>query len=319
MKISNETKVGVLAAVSITILILGFNFLKGENVFTKENEFTAVYKQVDGLMPSNPVLINGYKVGNVSEVKMDNKTLNLYVILNVPDNIKVPRNTIAKIVNNDLLGSKAVELIMGDSNVLAENGDTLVSAQDPGMAQAISGLLAPLNEKINSILGNLEPALEGDKLGKAITGLTETLNEFKLSASKINGILAENDDKIGNVVANLEGMSKDLKKSSPRIDSIILQLSATTKQLSQLDMRETVDKINKTVLELSTLLAKVNAGEGSLGKLTKDEALYNNINTTVKQLDILLKDIEKYPRRYTGITEKQRKKGDKDKATSGKN
>ena len=114
-------------------------------------------------------------------------------------------------------------------------------------------------------------------------------------------------------------MSKDLKKSSPRIDSIILQLSATTKQLSQLDMKETVDKINKTVLELSTLLAKVNAGEGSLGKLTKDEALYNNINTTVKQLDILLKDIEKYPRRYTGITEKQRKKGDKDKATSGKN
>lgn len=313
MKISNETKVGLLSAVSITILILGFNFLKGENVFTKENEFIAVYKQVDGLMPSNPVLINGYKVGNVSEVKMDNKTLNLYVVLNVPDNIKVPQNTIAKIVNNDLLGSKAIELIMGDTTLLAQNGDTLKSAQDPGMAQAISGLLAPLNEKINSILGNLEPALQGDKLGKAINGLTETLNEFKLSAIKINSILAENDDKIGGIVSNLESMSKDLKKSSPRIDSIVFQLNQTTKQLAKLDINETVDKINKTVLELSTLLAKVNAGEGSLGKLTKDDALYNNINVAAKQLDTLLKDIEKYPRRYTGFTEKQRKKGDKAK------
>ena len=318
MKISNETKVGVLAAVSITILILGFNFLKGENVFTKENEFIAVYKQVDGLMPSNPVLINGYKVGNVSEVKMDNKTLNLYVVLNVPDDIKVPRNTIAKIVNNDLLGSKAIELIMGDSSYMARNGDTLRSAQDPGMAQAISGLLAPLNEKINSILGNLEPALEGDKLGKAINGLTETLNEFKASAVKINGLLAENHDKIGNIVTNMEGMSKDLKKSSPRIDSIVMQLNQTTKQLAKLDIKETVDKINKTVLELSTLLAKVNAGEGSLGKLAKDEALYNNINVAMKQLDTLLKDIEKYPRRYTGVTEKQRKKGDKAKAENKK-
>lgn len=314
MKISNETKVGVLAAVSITILILGYNFLKGENVFTTENEFVAVYKQVDGLFASNPVVINGYKVGRVSEVKMDNKTLNLYVILKVPDDIKVPRNTVAKIINNDLLGSKAVELIMGDSIAFAKNGDTLVSTKDPGMAQAISSILTPLNDKVNNILGGLEPALKDDKLGKAITSLTQTLEEFKQSAAKINGILADNDDKIAGIVSNLEGLSRDLKKSSPKIDSIVTQLDKTSQDLSQLDLKATIAKINTTVAELSTLLSKVNAGEGSLGKLAKDDALYTNINKATLQLDALLKDIEKYPRRYTGITEKQRKKGDKAKS-----
>lgn len=313
MKISNETKVGVLSAISITILILGFNFLKGENVFTKENEFVAVYKQVDGLFASNPVLINGYKVGQVSEVKMDNKTLNLYVILKVPNDIKIPRNTVAKIVNNDLLGSKAIELLMGDSTVLAVNGDTLSSAKDPGMAQAISGILSPLKDKVNSILGGLEPALADDKLGKAILELTATLTEFKNTAGKLNGLLAANESKIASVVSNLDETTEDLKKSTPKIDSIMNQLNITTRQLAESDLKKTIEKINATVAELNTLLTQVNKGEGSLGKLVKDDSMYKNINAATLQLDQLLKDIEKYPRRYTGITEKQRKKGDKEK------
>jgi phospholipid/cholesterol/gamma-HCH transport system substrate-binding protein len=313
MKISNETKVGVLSAISITILILGFNFLKGENVFTKENEFVAVYQQVDGLFASNPVLINGYKVGQVSEVKMDNKTLNLYVVIKVPNDIKIPRNTIAKIVNNDLLGSKAVELLMGDSSLLAKNGDTLNSTKDPGMAQAISGILSPLKDKVNTILGGLEPAFADDKLGKAILELTATLNEFKTTAGKLNGILAANENKIASVVANLDETSKDLKKSTPKIDSIMNQLNVTTRQLAESDLKKTIEKINATVVELNTLLTQVNKGEGSLGKLVKDDSMYNNINAASMQLDQLLKDIEKYPRRYSGFTEKQRKKGDLEK------
>ncbi len=313
MKLSNETKVGILSAAAITILILGFNFLKGENVFTRENEYVAVYKQVDGLFPSNPVVINGYKVGQVSEVKMDNKSLNLYVIIKVPNDIKVPRNTIAKIINNDLLGSKAVELIMGDSGVLAKDGDTLVSTKDPGMAQAISSILAPLNEKVNSILGGLEPALEGDKLGKAILTLTQTLEEYKNTAGKLNQMLSDNDEKVASVLANLENTTRDLKKSSPKIDSILNDLQLTSHQLAKAEIKQTVDKVNVAVAELSALLLKVNSGEGSLGKLVKDDSVYKNINQAALQLDQLLKDIEKYPRRYTGITERQRKKGDKEK------
>lgn len=314
MKLSNETKVGILSAAAITIFILGFNFLKGENVFTRENEYVAVYKQVDGLFPSNPVVINGYKVGQVSEVKMDNKTLNLYVIIKVPNDIKVPRNTIAKIINNDLLGSKAVELIMGDSGVLASDGDTLISTKDPGMAQAISSILAPLNEKVNSILGGLEPALEGDKLGKAIQTLTQTLEGFRQTAGKVNSLLDQNDEKIALMLANLEGTTRDLKKTSPKIDSILNDLQITSRQLAQAELKQTVDKVNLAVAELSTLLTKVNSGEGSLGKLVKDDSVYKNINQAALQLDQLLKDIEKYPRRYTGITERQRKKGDKEKS-----
>jgi phospholipid/cholesterol/gamma-HCH transport system substrate-binding protein len=313
MKVSNEMKVGVLAAISITLLILGFNFMKGENIFSKENEFVAAYREVEGLLPSNPVLVNGFKVGNVTEVKMDNANLTLYVVFKVSDDIKVPRNSIAKIINKDMIGSKAMELIIGDSNVMARNGDTLSSGQDPGIAKSLSNILTPLTGKINSVLSGLESAMQGDRLAKAIDALIGTIDEFKSTASNLNGLMEDNSSKISSTMSHLEITSGDLKKASPKIDSIVSSVLRTSRQLEQLELKVTMEKINLAILELSTMLQKINKGEGSLGKLAKDQALYDNINSAAKQLDSLLKDIEKYPRRYTGLTEKQRKKGDKEK------
>jgi phospholipid/cholesterol/gamma-HCH transport system substrate-binding protein len=189
----------------------------------------------------------------------------------------------------------------------------LRSGQDPGIAKSLSNILTPLTGKINAVLSGLENAMQGDRLAKAIDGLIGTIDEFKSTAANLNGILETNNSKITNTMSNLEITSGDLKKASPKIDSIVSSIHRTSVQLEQLELKATIEKINVAVTELTSMLQKINKGEGSLGKLAKDQTMYDNINQAAKQLDVLLKDIEKYPRRYTGITEKQRKKGDKAK------
>ena len=174
MAISKETKVGVLAAFAITVLIIGYNFLKGENVFTSTKEYFGKYEKIEGLFASNPVLINGYKVGSVSSVSMDNKTLELTVGIRLPGDIKIPNNSVMKIVNNDMIGSKAVEIIFGDSKDMAKDGAFLEASQDQGIAQAVSDVLTPLTQRVNSVLGNIDTAVAG-------ADLTTTLKDASLA------------------------------------------------------------------------------------------------------------------------------------------
>ncbi|MBO6516885.1 MAG: MCE family protein [Bacteroidia bacterium] len=313
MKISNETKVGVIAAFAIVILILGFNFLKGESIFSRTNTYYAVYQEVDGLFRSNPVVLNGYKVGHVNSVEMDHENLNLIVSVQIPSSIKLPRNTILKITNNDLLGSKAVEIQMGDSSVLAQHGDTLISRKDAGMAQAVTSVLSPLSEKVNNILIDLDTALTDVSLNSTLAELSDALRAFKQTATKMNAILEGKGEKLDGIFDNIDHMTNDLKSSTPKVKEIIANLETTSAEISKLELQTMGEELTKTIGEINATLKSIQEGQGSLGKLATDDALWNNLNQATHNLDSLVNDIIKYPRRYTGITEGQRKKGDRQK------
>jgi phospholipid/cholesterol/gamma-HCH transport system substrate-binding protein len=310
MKISNETKVGVLAAISIVILVLGYNFLKGENLFTRYNQFYGVYRDVDGLLVNNPVLIHGYKVGHVSEVNFNNETLALYVGIKVDNTVKVPENTIMKIINSDLIGSKAVELLIGDAPILARSGDTLVSEKDPGMAKSISNILSPLNDKVSSVLGGLDSALGEGQLNRTMNDLSVALKAFRRTADEATKTLHGKGPKLDAILTNVEVTTRDLKETGPKLNETIEQLQLASEKIAELELKQTINKIEETATELQTLIKAINQGEGSLGQLATNRELYDNINKASLQLETLLKDIEQHPRRYTGITERQRKKGD---------
>ncbi|MCB9240250.1 MAG: MCE family protein [Flavobacteriales bacterium] len=313
MKISNETKVGVLAAIAITILIVGYNFMKGENLFTSNNVFYARYETVDGLFRSNPVVINGYTVGQVKSVEMDPTTLNLIVGIQIPETIKVPKNSILKLTNNDLLGSKAIELIMGDTNVLAVSGDTLVSKKDAGMAQAITNILTPLTEQVKTILGKADTALTDVSVQHTLSELNTTLRSFAKTSNDVDQLLQGKSQKINGILTNIESVTADLKSGSPKIKEIVASLEKTASELEKLDFDELSTQLNATITEIQTTLKAIQEGQGSLGKLANDDELWNNLTAATKSLDSLAKDMQRYPRRYLGITEKQRKKGDKQK------
>lgn len=316
IKISNETKVGTLAAISIVILILGYNFLKGENLFTRYQIFYGVFKDVDGLLVNNPVVIHGYKVGHVSEVEFNNQTLELYVEIKVDNTVKVPENSIIKIINKDMIGTKAVELIIGDAPLLAKNGDTLVSQKDPAMAKAISNILTPLNDKVSSVLNSLDSATNAGQLNQTIADLSATLRSFKRTSDELTTTLEGKGPQLRSILANVQSSTEDLKKTTPKLDETITKLNTASGKIAELDLASSVKKINETAEELNTLIEGINKGQGSLGQLAINKELYDNLNKASVQLDVLLKDIEKNPRRYTGITERQRKKGDA--AKSGK-
>lgn len=313
MAISKELKVGVLAAVAITILAVGYNFMKGQDMFTSTNEYFGKYDKIDGLFKSNPVLIRGYKVGSVSSIEMNRETLELTVGIFVPNDIKIPKNSTMKIVNNDMIGSKAVEIIFGDTNVLAETGDYLYAEQDQGIAQAVSGVLEPLTKSVSSVLGNIDTAIAGADLEGTLKDASLALRSFKETADKLNKLLDGKDVQISGILANVEETTTGLKGLSPKIDGILDEIDATSKELAAVEFDALATQVKTLAAELEKTTSAVNSKDGTLGMLVNDKELYTKLDGTVVKLKALLEDIEKYPRRYTGITERQRKKGDEAK------
>lgn len=313
MSISKETKVGVLAALAIAILAIGYNYLKGENVFEATNEYYGKYEKIEGLFSSNPVIIRGFKVGHVSGVEMDNESLDLTVKIKVPDDIKIPSNSTMKIINYDLIGSKAVEIIFGDSEVLAKDGDYLTSSQDQGIEAAISGVLTPLTQRVNSVLGNIDTAVAGADLETTLKDASVALRSFKETADKLNKLLDGKGEQIDAILADVKQTTSDLKGLSPKIDEIITDIDGTAKGLKEVDFEALAGQIENLTGELEKTAKSINNSDGTLGKLVNDKEMYEKIDKTVVKLNGLLEDIEKYPRRYTGVTERQRKKGDEAK------
>ncbi len=310
MKISKEVKVGVLATIAIAMFVVGFNYLKGQNIFTSSNNYYGVYKKIDGLFESNPVLINGFKVGHVSNVSMDNSTLELTVEISVPGDIEVPLNSRMRIINNDMIGSKAIELILGDTSVLATDGTRLFSEQDEGIIQAVSAVLTPLSQSVNRVISDIDTAVVGADLEGTLRDASLALRAFKETADKLNHMLDGKDEQFDQIFVNVERTTSELRGLAPKIDSIASQLERTTASISKIELNETIEEINALVLELNKTTMAINEGQGSLGKLVNEDELYQNLDATILQLKALLVDIENYPSRYTGITQRQRKKAE---------
>lgn len=317
MKISNESKVGVIAAISITILILGYNFMKGENLFTSYNRYYATYDDVEGLFKSNPVMINGYKVGQVSNVEMNNQSLRLVVEVKVPDHIKVPADAVVKIVNTDLIGSKGIQIIMGNSHVYAKPGDTLTSDKDQGMAKALSKLIAPLSEKINVLLSEVNSQIGGDQIKTTLKNLNQTLVTAEGAIKTLETVVEGKSNQLDGILNNLNGVSADLKSATPMVKSVMSNLNETTEELKRMELEKTIKDLRTAITDISKTIEGINSGKGTLGQLATNEDLYKKLNATIETINHLAADIENYPSRYTGITKGQRKRAEKQKKQAG--
>jgi phospholipid/cholesterol/gamma-HCH transport system substrate-binding protein len=314
MKISNEFKIGVLAAVSITVLVLGYNFLKGQNIFTTTNTFYATYENVDGLFRSNPVQINGHSIGSVTKVDMDYDTRIITVAVTVPQQITVPKNSILKIINTDVAGSKGIELIIGDDSTgFALHQDTLTSDQDVSLLAGAAKILTPLAKQVEHLISNIDTAVSGVSLNTTLVDLSKTLKAFQSTASRLNGMIDESREQIKATVLNLNSISRDLKSASPDLKVILARIDSTTMELQKLKLDGINEKVSETLKSITTTMNTVNSGDGSLAKLLNDDQLYSQLKEASVSIDSLAKDIQRYPRRYFGFTEKSRKKGDNQK------
>jgi phospholipid/cholesterol/gamma-HCH transport system substrate-binding protein len=302
VKITNEVKVGVVAALTIAGLLWGLNYLKGIDLFSSSNKFYVIYDNVNGITTSNPVILNGYKVGQVDQVSYSNdKSGRLVLTLRIDDKAFIPKSTHAIIVSSDILGSKAVELEYGIDLTPAVNGDTLIGNVQSGLTDQIK----PLKNKAEGLvtsLDSLSVALTDLLNDESRNSLAKTFANLERITAGLDNLVNSDKSKLHSLLTNADGVAGNLNKNSSNINGILKNVNSLSDSLSHLQLTAMVSNLNKAIADLNQTLTKINTGQGSLGKLVNDDSLYINLNNASANLDKLLVDLKAHPKRYVNIS-----------------
>lgn len=316
MKYSKELRTGFIAIATIFAFVWGYNFLKGNDIFSKQRVFYTAYTNVGGLTKSNSVTVNGFKVGLVKDVYFEPVSREYLIVefMLTADNYDIPRGTKAVLVA-DLLGTTSINLVTGKEQGFYEEGDTLESAIEEGLMEGITDLSSSLVgtkakadrlfESLDSLVGDIRdvlgPGNRQSSVNKAITDLAETMENLNRASAKIDGILAD-DGKLGKILADVEGFTTTLDENKDEIDNLLNNLSSFSDSLAAAELASTINNANKTFAELAEAMEKINNGEGTIGKLFKDDSVYANLEAATRDLDSLFVDIKANPNRYVHVS-----------------
>jgi len=311
MTISNETKVGSLTAISIVLLILGFNFLKGRNLTVKTMHFYAVFENIEGLTSSNAVVINGKQVGTVYSTDGGEDMRKITVALTLNQSIKIPDNSIA-VITPSVLGITSIEIKLGNSKVYKKEGDTLTSIASKGMLADAFQKIDPVLIEVSSMIRALDSVLvtvngvfdinTKNNIKSVMANLNNTTASLAISSASLQSILNTESGALAKTLNNVSEITGTLKNSDKKIDQTLTNLETTTSKLSKLDLEKTLTTINVTISELKNTIEKVNSDKGSIGLLINDPKLYNNLSATSNKLNLLLDDVRVHPKRYINVS-----------------
>ncbi len=301
MKVNKEFKIGFFA---VTVLIVSFfliNYLRGEDIFNREIELTSTFENVEGLVPSAPVFIKGFKAGKVSEVTYDSEAENFKVVCSVKKEFRIPSDSYMTIYSVDIMGGKGVKIVLGASDVAADDGDTLLPAFEAGLMDGLAGGVGPLLEKVTSTLDSLEVTVAGinrllsqensASIGRTLAHLERTMARASSVAATVDGKSAE----LNTFISNLAVVSEKFTSISGKLDTTMTDVSSVAASLSESD-------IQSLVLSFKTLLEKINDPEGTIGKLLVDNSVYVSLDSLLNDVDSLVRKIEENPKKYIKIS-----------------
>lgn len=303
MKISNETKIGALTAVAITVLILGYSFLRGNDVFSSSNKFYAIYNSVDGLSVSKPVLVNGFPIGHISKMELDNDGRTT-VELKIDQKYKVPVNTLARLVSTDLLGSKAIVFELGDSKQYAETQDTLQADIQGSLAES----LQPIQTKAENLMTKLDSSLAAvnkilnpnfqRNIDRSFNSIANSLQTLEGTTKKLDQLVGSQSNNINSILVNAAGASGNLKESTGHLIGITTNFEKVSNDIANANIKQTLDNANKAMADLQATISKLNSDKGSIGLLLNDDKLYRNLQESSNNLNALFIDVKENPKRY---------------------
>ncbi len=299
MKLSREIKTGIIVLTGILAFIFGLNYLKSSSFFENTKTFYAIYDHVGGLQPGTQVTINGLAVGNVNSIRFKDGSGKLLVTFSISNEFEFSENSKAELYDTGIIGGKGIQINpVFDGASMAKSGDTLLTNTKPGLTELVQQKLTPLQMKVegavshaDTLLMNVNKVLDDRtrlELRQSIAGLNELIGSFKVSADKLNTLLESNKEQLDNSLKN--------------VDNITTNFSKLSDSLSNAGLAETVSNFKTTVERLNGVLEKIEKGEGSLGKLTHDEKLYDNLAAASKELDLLLQDFRLNPKRYVNVS-----------------
>lgn len=311
MKISNETKVGAIAVVSVTLLILGFNFLKGKKLFSKSTTLYGVYGNVQGLQNSNPIIINGLQVGTVYKISTDKDISRIKVEFNITKDINVPNNSVAMIKPNPI-GTTSVEIRLGDSKVNLNSGDSILTEANAGVFNDILKKVNPVLFEVQKAVSSLDtliininsvidPKTKGN-IGETFANLKTITTSMIVSTAYLEKLLNSETGALAKTLNNVNAITGNLATNNDKINSVVTNLDKTTTKLSQLDFQKTLNSLDSTINGLKAIVGKLDNPNGTMGKLINDPTLYQNLASTGNKLNLLLDDIRVNPKRYVSIS-----------------
>ena len=322
MKIRKEVKIGFIVLLTIGLGIWGAQYLKGTNLFDDNRRFYAIYDHVDGLSASNPVVINGYKVGQVESINfLQDFSGKLIVKFTVTEkNFRLPVDTKAKIISSDLLGSKSIDLNLGTSEEELQNLDTLESSIEASLTEAVNQQIAPLKRKAEELISTVDSAIivvqsifnkqaRGD-IGASFTSIRNSLETFEKTMNRVDGLVEQEQEHIAAIFQNVESITKNLSRNNERLTQSLENIEAITDSLAGANLKQTVNNASYAMEEVAEVMEKINQGQGSLGQLINNDTLYTNLEAAANDLDQLLLDMRLNPERYVHFSIFGRKKKD---------
>lgn len=286
---TREVKVGIMTLVAIFILYFGLNFLKGIDIFSSVSNYYASYENIGGLVPSSPVYVKGFKVGQVEEIKYDFSKQNSFVVkISVAKDIQLPIGTKIELYDDGLMGGKAIQLIYAPitaSQTMHQSGDTIESQMGTGLMAQLTGSLLPKIESIStqtdSLIRSVRTLVDNKDLTKSIASIEHTTADLAVSSSQLKKMM--NND-VPHILGNVNDITSDFKQISGK--------------LKKIDYEATFASIDQTIANLNLLTKKMNSTEGTIGLLLNNKDLYINLSNTAASADKLLIDLQKSPKRY---------------------
>ena len=311
-----ETKVGLMAAIAIVLLIFGYGVISGDQVFSSKKYYYAHYDRINGLQASNPVTLKGHRIGEVEGIQLIQRHQGgngLLVKFSIKKAIDIPQASEARIYSSSLLGSKAVKLLF-DSNRQAsyEPGDTLKGTNAASLTESLNQQLDPLKKKTKGFIQTMDTMVstinsimeEGGKedLQASLKNFRNSLNNLTNTTKSLNNMVNKEGGNIEGIINNTQAITEDLKQNTGKIDNTLTNISNISDSLASADIKNTLSQADSMANRLNRIAGKIDKGEGSAGKFINNDSLYRNLESTSKELNQLVKDLQNNPGRYLNFS-----------------
>ena len=298
MKFSKEYKIGLFVVVVITASFFLINYLRGEDIFNREFEISARYSDVEGLVASAPVYIKGYKAGKVVSVEYEPASDDFMVTCSIMKEFRVPVDSRMTIYGVDIMGGKGIKVELGTAPEMIENGGEIHGATEPALLDGLAGEVAPLMDKVGRTLDSLNVTVASVNRILADGNITRTLAHIERTMADVSRVAASLDGKSAELdlfIDNLADLSSKFVVIAEKADTMVTDLSSTVSQISGDDLREVVSSFR-------SLLEKINDPDGTMGRLLKDDSVYDSLDSLLDDVDTLVRNIQENPKKYIKIS-----------------
>jgi phospholipid/cholesterol/gamma-HCH transport system substrate-binding protein len=313
MKISRELRIGVFGILTLTLFIIGVNFIKGKDLFHPHRTLYAVYNATSGIQDAAPVSVNGLNVGKVTNMRfVDDTSGKILIELTIYNDLFIPKNSEARITSLDLLGTKNIEIILGDSRQPVMDGDTLPGTSQKSLTEELNQQVAPIKEKAENLLSSVDTMVmtlqsifnseTRKNINASFVSIRATLANLESTTYNLDTLVYGQRTRLERILFNIESISANIRENDGNISNILSNFSALSDTLVKANIAGTLGRVNTVLTQVAGITNKIDNGQGTIGLLLNDRKLYDNLNHSASELNALITDMKLNPYRYVNIS-----------------